>query len=146
MLLAGGLDDADGLALEQSADVCHHRIGPGLVVQVEPLAGHGQLLHRSVLHDQEGGDAAGVWMSEVHHLLARLVDAERHDKIELAGIEARDDARPFVLHELARHLGAPAEIIGDVDVETPQLAVRTDRVPRREGAFDTDPHRRPVLG
>src|SRR3546814_6772428 len=44
------------------------------------------------------------------------------------------------------HLHLLAERVGDVDVETDELAVGGDFTERRIGAFDADAHRLPLLG
>jgi hypothetical protein len=88
----------------------------------------------------------GIGDGEVNDLLARLVDAEGQHEIELADIEAGNEARPFAGNELASDGGALAEILGEIDVEARELAVGADHVPRREGALDAEPDMRPILG
>ena len=53
-------------------------------------------------------------------------------------LKRRDDAVPVLSHDLALHLHAPAEVVGEVDLEAFELAARAGEVPRRVGAFGGD--------
>jgi hypothetical protein len=52
---------------------------------------------------------------------------------------------PVLGHDLALHLHAPAELVGEVDLEALELAARAGEVPRLVGAFRGDLDGFPLL-
>jgi hypothetical protein len=113
----------------------------------DPRAGVAHLGERAVLHDREGGGRTGVGHREIDHLQAFGGNAHaRHDRVILAGDQAGDDAVPVLGDEVAGDLQPVAQIIGQINLEADQLAVRRVHVVRRIGALGGDHDLFPVLG
>ena len=101
----------------------------------------------AVLEHRELGRRRGVAVGELDHLLALVGDRHAgHDDVVLAGLQRRDDAFPVLRHDLALGAHAPAQVVGEVDLEADQLARAVGRVPRRVGALGRDPDGGPFLG
>ena len=103
------------------------------------LARARHLGERRDLGDQEAVGAVRVGTGEVDHLLALVGDAHAgHDGVVLLGGQRRDDAVPVLGHDLALHLHARAQVVGEVDLEAFELAAGAREVPRRIGALRGD--------
>ena len=125
------------------------RVGLRSVVEVrgrggdaDRLAGEaflGQAVDGRVLGRGDCRRRVVIFLGEVDLLGAFRRDRHRcDDRVELAGLQRRDDAVPILRDELAGHLHLRAERIGDVDVEAFELAVGGQVVERRIGAFGAD--------
>ncbi len=109
--------------------------------------GAGGIAQRAVLGGGEGSGRGGIGDGEIDDLLALFSDRQRiHDDVELAGIERRDHAVPIGGDQRAFDLGALAEHLGKLRLETAERAVGIGEVPRRISAFERNGRLRPVLG
>ena len=87
-----------------------------------------------------------VGRREVERLLAGVGDADLvDDHVELAGLQARDDAAPFGRDEFRLHAELGRDGLGDIHVEADQLTLRRLGVERRERAFEADAQRAALL-
>ncbi len=134
--------DSDHLAFQHRRPLGDQRRDPVRIGIERQTALSGEIGERAVAHHREAMRSAGVGAREIDHLHTRVGDVHAgHDRIVLAGLEGRDDARPILRDDLAGDLHAGAEIVREIDLEAGERAVGLREVPRRIGAFRGDAHR-----
>ena len=138
---------ADRLALEQRLPGLDHLLAAlGVRVEVEARTLPRELRERGILRRAPAVRSARVDAREVDHLEPFVGDVHaRHDGVVLLGRQRRDDAVPVLRDDLAFHLHARAKIVGEVDLESVELAARGLEVPGRIGALGRDLDRFPFL-